>query len=130
MRALKVVLIASLFATLMALGGAPDAGADDHVGSSRPTPVCLESAIASNQAIIDPIIGVGSEFYRDATADFYIIGGVGCLINCHDGFDFNCDGKLGDYCPANIDRHSVKGAAACLEALGLEIVYVPAPAPW
>jgi len=130
MRALKFLVVAALFATLTILGGAPDAEANDHVGSSRPTPVCLESEIASQRAMVDPVIRAGSDFYRDATADFYVIAGVGCKINCHDGFDFNCDGKLGDFCPVQYDRHSVNGAAACLEALGLVIVVVPPPAAW
>lgn len=37
-----------------------------------------------------------------------------CTFNCHMGFDINCDDRLGDFCPAELDRNTVAGVKQCL----------------
>ena len=80
------------------------------------TPVCIESALVQS----DPAaasLGVGNNFTGTDDNVFYriISGAPTCSFNCLDGFDANCDGKLGDVCPVELNLSSVKGAKACLE---------------
>lgn len=52
-----------------------------------------------------------------------------CAYNCVDGFDLNCDGKLGDYCPTELDRNLVKNVVPCLEAAHPTLANAPASVP-
>ena len=43
-------------------------------------------------------------------------GAPTCTFNCLDGFDINCDGKIGDFCPVELDRELVDNVQACRDA--------------
>lgn len=86
-------------------------------------PMFFPSAcIESTHVLDDPAAqgeGVGATFINSVTGWEYFInsGGPTCSINCMNGWDFNCDGKIGDFCPVEFNRDRVSGAAACLAAL-------------
>lgn len=77
--------------------------------------VCIESNFVQN----DPAAAdgrVGTTFTSSSDGHEYIIhnGKPTCSFNCSNGFDINCDGKLGDFCPVELDPDTVKGAGKCL----------------
>ena len=75
-------------------------------------PVCSEhERVQSDPALASA--GVGTEF-RDNGVLYQIATGAGCSFNCVDGFDINCDGKLGDVCPAELNLNRVADVATCL----------------
>ena len=54
---------------------------------------------------------------NDGTRHLITTGAPLCSFNCAMGFDLNCDGIRGDYCPAGLNLHTVAGVAACLASL-------------
>ena len=65
----------------------------------------------------DSSLVVGSTF-RGVEGTLYVVAtGGDCTFGCVDGFDANCDGKLGDYCASELDRHRAADVATCLQAL-------------
>lgn len=59
---------------------------------------------------------LGERFFSDGVEYEIVTGGTFCSFNCAGGFDANCDGKLGDYCPVEYDLSKVTGVGLCLEA--------------
>lgn len=91
--------------------------------TSAGAPVCIESQFVMDYAGDGQ---VGTQF--EAGGQRYLIhyGPPTCKVNCEDGFDFNCDGKLGDYCPVELDLNTVAGVKACIDAMATPEVVVEA----
>ena len=80
--------------------------------------MCIRDRVCSEHERVqsDPALasaGVGTE-YRDNGVLYQISTGAGCSFNCVDGFDINCDGKLGDICPPELNLNRVADVATCL----------------
>ena len=58
---------------------------------------------------------VGDRFFDDYVEWEIVTGGTFCSFNCFDGYDANCDGKLGDFCPVEYDLSKVTDVGLCLE---------------
>ena len=96
--------------------------------------ICIEDGRVADLA---PDGSVGTSFIGDSGVHYLIhAGGPTCQVNCHDGFDFNCDDRLGDFCDAGIDLNTVAGVHECIDALkpveepangGVLLVAVPDP---
>ena len=71
------------------------------------TAVCVESQLVQEHAAGQ---NVGDLFTLDGTS-YLIITGRSC--------SFNCDGKLGDFCPTEYDRAKVAGIGQCMAAKGI-----------
>ena len=85
------------------------------VFSSSVTAVCIESDFVRETAPEGS--GVGSTFWSGGTDFLVATGSPSCTVNCHMGFDYNCDDVLGDFCPVELDLSTVAGVQACDEAL-------------
>lgn len=79
-------------------------------------PICIEAALVAERA---PLGAVGTTF--SAGGQDYLIhtGPPTCEVNCHGGFDFNCDDQLGDFCPPGLDLTTVVGIHDCLDGFAL-----------
>lgn len=79
------------------------------------TPVCIESALVQTHPNAAKL-SVGSRFLGGADAIEYeiITGGSFCSFNCLNGFDINCDGVIGDFCPIELDLRKVADVGTCL----------------
>ena len=81
-------------------------------------PVCIEHTMVQDDA--DAVnLGVGDGFYGDDGDLYRIVAGDanGCSFGCVDGWDANCDGRLGDFCPAEYNRFTVFGVWQCMRHL-------------
>lgn len=97
----------------MSFAAAPAASAQENSLNNFYKPVCIESDMI--QTLENAAhMRVNGELTADAYVTYFIQSGAGCTFNCEMGFDVNCDGKLGDYCPVEIDRDSVTGAGECI----------------
>lgn len=92
-------------------------GATASIGLATPVlrEACIESDLVGEGA--SPDARVGDVFTSSTGSEYVIVSGEGCSFNCVDGFDANCDGKLGDYCLSEIDIGRVDGAAECVALL-------------
>ena len=96
-------------------------GAAQSVGSgSAGVPVCIESELVQRSSTAAGL-SVGGTFHEGGVRYLIATGAPTCQFHCADGFDTNCDGKLGDYCPTGLDLRTVRDVGLCLASL--------APAP-
>lgn len=79
-------------------------------------PICIEDDLVQDNAEVR-LGGVGTMFDGPGGARYVITAGDGCNFGCLDGFDANCDGRIGDYCPIEHDRTTVLGVLECLELM-------------
>lgn len=71
---------------------------------------------------------VGSVVTGPAGRVVIATGAPSCTFNCLDGFDLNCDGTIGDFCPVELDRTLVENVQPCLDAANPPATPEPAPA--
>jgi len=88
----------------------------DHVQARSVSPVCVESDFVQNNAFSE---SVGAQFGVDGRDYLIVSGNSSCTFNCVDGWDINCDGKLGDFCASEYDLTKVAGVGGCLEAMDI-----------
>lgn len=107
-----------LTALFMLAGLAMTTASDADAQSTNNGTVCIESNFVQNHPKA-ATMAVGSQITTANGANSYLIitGGPTCTFNCVGGFDIDCDGKLGDFCPVEFDRNSVRGAGQCLDWL-------------
>lgn len=77
---------------------------------------CINSPIVQNDGSLGAL-RVGSTFTDSASVGRVLVTGQDCDFACNMGFDMNCDGINGDFCPSEFDRNTVAGAGKCIEAL-------------
>lgn len=100
---LRVVLVQAEFAH------------DDHGVARSVTPVCVETQLVQDNAAGQ---SVGAQFGIDGR-DYLITTGGNCSFNCVQGWDINCDGKLGDFCPSEYDLTKVGEVGLCMADKGI-----------
>lgn len=74
-------------------------------------PVCIESDLVATHAADGQ---VGTQFSAGGLDYLIHTGPPTCEINCHSGFDFNCDGVLDDYCSPDLDLSMVADVHTCI----------------
>lgn len=93
-------------------------GCNDIVAGDRPflgqTALCIENDLVQANAQGQR---VGNVFTGPPDRILIATGAPSCSYNCLDGFDVNCDGKIGDFCPVELDREAVADVQPCLDAL-------------
>lgn len=93
---------------------------DGEQGDSVPTmPVCIEHAMVQDNPDAAGL-AVGDTFAAAAGGGTYVIvaGDInGCSFGCIDGWDANCDGRIGDFCLSEHNRFTVFGVWQCLRHL-------------
>lgn len=57
---------------------------------------------------------VGSQVSIGGSTYLITTGKPTCDFGCLDGFDANCDGRIGDYCRVGLNRTSVSDVGTCL----------------
>lgn len=77
------------------------------------TPVCIESDKLQDGSAYDSL-NVGSTFFADGKTYVVTTGAPLCNFGCEDGFDANCDGRLGDFCRVELSRTTVGDVGKCL----------------
>lgn len=75
------------------------------------TQICIEDERVQENA---QGLKVGNRFLSDGVSYEIVTGGSYCSFNCENGYDVNCDGKLGDFCPAEYDLSKVTDVGLCL----------------
>lgn len=74
--------------------------------------------IASDTVQGDPAaasMGVGNVYEgSDGSRHLITTGGPSCKFNCAMGFDINCDGVRGDYCPPGLNLSRVSDVGKCI----------------
>jgi hypothetical protein len=93
--------------------------ADLHTGGipASGIPICIESTFVQTDPAAGDL-GVGDRFTGSDNITYLIATGApSCTLNCVDGFDINCDGILGDFCPVELDLNRVAAVAECLATL-------------
>lgn len=108
--------IALLLTALFMLAGLMMTTTSDAEAQSVDGTICIESRLVQNHPDADSL-AAGSQITSKYNKKSYLIitGGPTCTFNCVNGFDINCDGKLGDFCPVEFDRNTVRGAGQCLK---------------
>jgi|GEM_PF-2498574 len=79
-------------------------------------PACINSALAQDNGFG---LSVGGNFTADGVT-YVVTTGEVCGFDCVKGWDMNCDGKFGDFCPSEFDRKNVFDAGRCMAFLGME----------
>lgn len=77
---------------------------------------CITSPLVQNDASLGAL-SVGTPFTDSFGVERILVTGEDCNFGCAGGFDMNCDGIRGDFCPSEFDRNTVAGAGKCLAAL-------------
>jgi len=77
------------------------------------TLICIEDDRVQENAAG---MAVGDRFFSDNVQWEIVTGGSFCSFNCAGGYDANCDGKLGDFCPVEYDLSRVADVGLCLGA--------------
>jgi len=113
------MLAAGLSMILVVVMAAP-ATSDAQLGSDTifgTDVVCIGGATVQG----DPAaasMSVGNVYEgTDGSRHLITTGAPLCSFNCADGFDANCDGVRGDYCPPGLDLSRVSDVGTCLAAL-------------
>lgn len=79
------------------------------------TPICINDEKVLNDPLLqDSALG---QRYFDSGVLYVLISGDACGFDCVSGFDVNCDGELGDYCPSETPRTTVSGVKECLRVV-------------
>ena len=87
-------------------------------GPAPALPVCIEdSRVQDNPDVVAS--GIGDTFDSPDGGRYVIVAGDmnGCSFGCIDGWDANCDGRIGDFCLSEHDRFTVLGVWQCLRHL-------------
>lgn len=82
-------------------------------------PTCINSAMVQNDPAL-AALSLGVPYRDSAGTSRILISGQECNFDCADGFDINCDGKIGDFCDSSFDLDTVHGVGQCLAQLGLD----------
>ena len=95
-----------------------DEGDDEEERGARSvprTPVCIESDVVQGDPAAT-LLSVGDVFPGPGESEYVIVSGDqnNCSFACLDGWDTNCDGRIGDFCPAEYNRSTVFGVWQCL----------------
>lgn len=77
---------------------------------------CITSPVVQNDDSLGALT-VGTVFTDSAGIARVLVTGEDCNFDCDMGFDINCDGIRGDFCPTEYDRKTVAGAGKCLELI-------------
>ena len=77
------------------------------------TQICIESDLVQKEGMG---LSVGGRFWYNGVQYEITTGAPFCGFNCYDGFDINCDARLGDFCAVELDRWKVNDVATCLLA--------------
>lgn len=84
------------------------------------TAICANTDFALEHAAD---VSIGDTFEIEGHANWFFIGsGPSCGFGCHDYADFDCDNKLGNYCPIEINLGTVAGIHECMAHLNPEPV--------
>ena len=89
---------------------------EDTETSKTLIPACIESDLVQKHSGARRK-SVGDSFTRKGLTYLIVSGSPTCQFDCFEGFDMNCDGKLGDFCSSEHDRSSVLGIRNCLKEL-------------
>lgn len=84
-------------------------------GGRATTPVCIETDLVQAQ---NPSLKTSNIFRDNDTVYLIISSGPTCEFNCYNGWDINCDGKLGDFCPSGLNLNLVGDVGKCLASIG------------